>query len=204
MPCFICASTNRVSSSSGIQVLPAIKKQVKELVTFIREATWVAPPIGAEYKAYSEEEKKKFAEDPAHHLEERHKIEQGMNGGFAIFHKDSEAQAHLRGYMQNEMETKLKDKALEKVLIPEWAVGCRRITPGTNYLESLHDPNVKVIFGEITHITETSVVCDNGSDNPVDVLICATGFDTTFKPRFPLVGSTGEQLSALWKGKCMW
>jgi cation diffusion facilitator CzcD-associated flavoprotein CzcO len=124
-----------------------------------------------------------------------------MNSSFAIFHADSPEQHHVRAYMQDQMESKLKDKALEKVLIPEWSVGCRRITPGTNYLESLHDDNVKVVFGEITHITETSVVCDNGSVNPVDVLICATGFDTTFKPRFPLVGSTGEQLSDLWKGK---
>jgi cation diffusion facilitator CzcD-associated flavoprotein CzcO len=189
-----------VRSSSGIQILPAIKKQVKELVTFIREATWVTPPIGAEYRAYSPEERERFERDPQYHLDERRKIEASMNSSFAIFHADSPEQHHVRAYMQDQMESKLKDKPLEKVLIPEWSVGCRRLTPGTNYLESLHDDNVKVVFGEITHITETSVVCDNGSVNPVDILICATGFDTTFKPRFPLVGSTGEQLSALWKG----
>lgn len=100
------------------------------------------------------------------------------------------------------MQDKLNNKELEKLLIPEWSVGCRRITPGTDYLESLNDENVKVVYGEITKITETGVICNDGSgEHKVDVLICATGFDTTFKPRFPLVGSSGEQLSTLWKGK---
>jgi cation diffusion facilitator CzcD-associated flavoprotein CzcO len=31
------------------------------------------------------------------------------------------------------------------------------------------------------------------------VLICATGFNTTFKPRFPLIGKTKEKLSEVWK-----
>lgn len=34
------------NGSSGIQILPAIKDKVGKLVTFIREATWVAPPLG--------------------------------------------------------------------------------------------------------------------------------------------------------------
>jgi hypothetical protein len=33
----------------------------------------------------------------------------------------------------------------------------------------------------------------------VDVLICATGFDTGFKPRFPLIGPTGLNLQDEWK-----
>lgn len=102
--------------------------------------------------------------------------------------------------MQNIMETKLNNKQLESVLIPEWSVGCRRLTPGTNYLESLSDNNVKVVYGEITQITESGVICDDGKgEYPVEVLICATGFDTTFKPRFPLIGTTQEKLSDVWK-----
>ncbi|KAJ5653418.1 flavin-binding monooxygenase [Penicillium lividum] len=149
------------NGSSGIQILPAIKSQVKELVTFIREATWIAPPIGQEYHAYTPEEKERFKED-------------------------------------SRMKEKLQNPELEKLLIPEWAAGCPRLTPGTNYLESLSDPKVKVVYGEITQITETGVICDNGAgENPVDVLICATGFDTTFKPQFSLVNGSGEDLRDL-------
>jgi cyclohexanone monooxygenase len=130
----------------------------------------------------------------------RKRSENVANGAFGIFHTGSGKQREVRAYMEGEMRTKLRNPDLEKVLIPDWAVGCRRLTPGTNYLESLNDSNVRVVFGEITQITETGVICDDGSgEHAVDVLICATGFDTTFKPRFPLIGTAGESLSTAWK-----
>jgi cyclohexanone monooxygenase len=187
--------------SSGIQVLPAIKNDAKTVINFIREPTWVAPPLGQGYTPYSEEERKRFANDPEHHLQTRKEIEQSMNKSFGMFHSGSMEQAQVRAYMESLMKEKIKNPKLEKLLIPEWSVGCRRITPGTNYLESLGDPNVEVVFGEITQITKTGVVCNDGSgEHPVEVLVCATGFDTTFKPRFPLIGWTGEDLADLWKG----
>jgi cation diffusion facilitator CzcD-associated flavoprotein CzcO len=170
------------------------------LVTFIREATWISPPIGQEYHAYTSEEKQRFKEYGQHHLDERKGHENRMNSGFGIFHSKSEAQKNIRQHMLRQMKEKLQNPELEKVLVPDWSVGCRRLTPGTNYLESLSDSNVKVVYGEITQATETGVICDNGAEEySVDVLICATGFDTTFKPRFPLVNALGEDLRDLWK-----
>jgi cation diffusion facilitator CzcD-associated flavoprotein CzcO len=46
---------------SGIQILPVIKEELCKLVTFVREATWVAPPMGGEFKANTEEDKIRFA-----------------------------------------------------------------------------------------------------------------------------------------------
>jgi cyclohexanone monooxygenase len=189
------------NGSSGIQILPAIKSQVTELVTFIREATWVAPPLGEAYQEYSPEEQARFAKDKEYHIAMRKKSENAANGAFGMFHAGSKQQREVRAYMEGEMRTKLHNPDLENVLIPDWAVGCRRLTPGTNYLESLNDSNVRVVYGEITQITETGVICDDGSgEHAVDVLICATGFDTSFRPRFPLIGTAGESLSTAWKG----
>ena len=61
---------------------------------------------------------------------------------FAIFHRGSEQQQNMRQYMESLMRQRLENPELEKVLIPEWSVGCRRLTPGTDYLESLRDDNV--------------------------------------------------------------
>ncbi|TKA66331.1 hypothetical protein B0A49_08048, partial [Cryomyces minteri] len=70
--------------------------------------------------------------------------------------------------------------------------------PGINYLESLHKDNVKVVYGEIESITEKGCKCDDGNEYPVDVLICATGFDTSFRPRFPLIGPGNVNLQDAW------
>ncbi|PGH08799.1 hypothetical protein AJ80_07756 [Polytolypa hystricis UAMH7299] len=161
------------NGSSGIQILPAIKSQVKELVIFIREATWVSPPLGQEYHVYTSGEKQQFIDDPQHHLQERKNHEQKMKSGFGIFYSESEEQKHIQAYMQSQMSEKLKNPDLERLLVPEWS-------------------------GEIIQITEKGVVCNNGTgEYPVDVLICATGFDTTFKLRFPLVNASGYDLRDL-------
>lgn len=97
------------------------------------------------------------------------------------------------------MREKLQNQYLEERLIPQWSVGCRRLTPGVGYLESLGKENVTVVYGEINEVTEKGCLCDDGKEYPVDVLICATGFDTTFKPRFPLIGPGGINLQDQWK-----
>lgn len=47
-------------------------------------------------------------------------------------------------------------------------------------------------------MTEKGCVTEDGQEWPIDVLICATGFDTTFKPRFPLIGRGGRSLADEW------
>lgn len=95
------------------------------------------------------------------------------------------------------MKGKLHNPSLEERLIPDWHVGCRRLTPGVGYLESLGEPNVEVVYGEIASITERGP-CVDGTEYPVDVLICATGFDTSFTPRFPIINPSGQNLQDLW------
>lgn len=186
------------NSSSGIQVLPTIQPHVKKVTTFIREPTYVSPVQGLEQHAFTPQELHDFAHKPGALLEYRKQVETGLNGQFSLFLKNTTTQNDTRAYMVEQMKQKLNNKFLEEKLIPDWSLGCRRLTPGVNYLESLTKPNVSVVYGEIKEITEKGCLCDDGNEYPVDVLVCATGFDTTFKPRFPLIGPSGENLQDVW------
>lgn len=98
------------------------------------------------------------------------------------------------------MTTKLKgDPTLLKHLIPDFAVGCRRPTPGNGYLEALTDPKVNVVTEEISEIVPKGIKLKSGKVIEVDTFICATGFDISFAPRFPLIGRNGISLSEQWK-----
>lgn len=186
-------------SSSGIQVLPAILDEVEKVTTFIREPTWVSPVQGLEQHIFSPQEKEAFATRPEVLNEYRREIERGLNGQFGIFLRNTKSQKETREYMTETMAQKLQNTGLEKVLIPDWSVGCRRITPGVGYLEALGDRKVEAVYGNITEISQRGCVCDNGKEYPVDVLICATGFDTSFRPRFPIIGPNGNNLQDDWK-----
>lgn len=47
-------------------------------------------------------------------------------------------------------------------------------------------------------LTETGVKTCKGEEREVDVIVCATGFDVSFKPRFVLRGKGGFELGHAW------
>jgi cation diffusion facilitator CzcD-associated flavoprotein CzcO len=98
------------------------------------------------------------------------------------------------------MTTKLKgDQKLIKHMIPDFAVGCRRPTPGNGYLEALTDPKITVIADEISEIVPEGIKLTTEEVIKIDTFICATGFDISFAPRFPLIGKNGISLAEQWK-----
>lgn len=187
--------------SSGIQILPTILPQVKNVVNFVREPTWIAPIIlpGFEPREFHEKEKLEFRSDPHKHLEYRRTIESNGNGIFPLFLRESEQQQQALAFFAHAMKDKISDPSLKEKLVPKWNVGCRRLTPGVGYLEALKDEKSSLVYGEITQITSRGPVDEDGNEHPIDVLICATGFDTTFKPRFPLTGPGGVTLNEKWQ-----
>ena len=184
--------------SSAIQVLPAIRSQAGKITTFIRTPTWVDPVQGFEQRSYSEEERREFETNPDTHLQYRKRQESVVNAMFPLFMSDSEAQERYFKGVVERMKAKIQNESLEQLLIPKWGVGCRRLTPGINYLETLVSEKVSIVYGDVKQITERGCVCDDGKEYPVDVLICATGFDVSFRPRFPIIGSNGKNLADVW------
>lgn len=63
----------------------------------------------------------------------------------------------------------------------------------------MQEPNVDVHFSTVVKITEDSVIDSNGGVYKPDTIVCATGFDVSYKPRFPIVGRGGVDLREKWK-----
>ena len=158
------------NGSSGIQVLPTIQPKVEHVTTFIREPTWVSPAQGLEQHVFTPQELEDFANEPGSLIDYRKKVETGLNGQFGLFLKGTTVNNDTRDYMVAQMSEKINDERLISKLIPEWKVGCRRLTPGVGYLESLTKPNVTVAYGGIQKITERGCVSNDGQEYPVDVL----------------------------------
>lgn len=186
------------SSSTGIQILPSVQPIVKKITVFIRSPTWISPPVGMDQRPYTVEEQRLFTDCPTELTKLRKANETKINGLFQTFLQGSALQNSTRAEFTQQMRVKLsKLPWLQEKLIPDWSVGCRRLTPGINYLEAFSKSNVDLIFGEIDSITDTSVKCHD-KEVDVDVLICATGFDTSFCPRFPLIGRQQHNLQDGW------
>jgi hypothetical protein len=165
----------------------------------MRSPTWISPAIGGAASAqfqndheangdnqngtkhsgnhgqftFSEEEKKQFKDDPAYHLEFRRRIEAEVNFLTDMFIVGNPVQKEIHTSMIQQMKDRIGSghEELKAKLIPNWAPGCRRITPGDGYLETLVQDHVQPVFGEIERLTENSVEMMDGSQHQVDVLV---------------------------------
>src|SRR4051794_32549942 len=96
---------------------------------------------------------------------------------------------------RKKMEDALRgNPELVKRLVPDFNVGYRRLTPGDGYLDALYKENVQCNLSLIKRITETRISTVDG-DEEFDLVVCATGFDVSFRLSWNLVGQNGVRLA---------
>ncbi|KAI5825444.1 FAD/NAD(P)-binding domain-containing protein [Schizophyllum commune Tattone D] len=192
--------------SSGIQIVPALQPRVGKLVNFVRGKTWISGTFAsntlqalAGTKAcdnyeFTQADRERF-QDPVQYMQFRRGIEMESNAAYAATLRGSEGQLVGRKELREIMERKLAKKPwIAKHLIPEFGLGCRRLTPGPGYLEALCEDNVDFVASPIKRVTENGVVTEDGHEIDLDILICATGYDTSFQLGFPFIGKEGVDL----------
>ncbi|ORY90734.1 hypothetical protein BCR35DRAFT_323518 [Leucosporidium creatinivorum] len=213
------------NGSSAIQIVPKLVPLVKKLDTFIRTKTWIALPFTSgkvasaavskdatldptaalvdpqtSNPAYTDAERKRFRDDPAYLARYRWEIEHENNARFTLTtRKDSEGAMAAIPKLAAIMKARLARKPeLADLLIPDWHVGCRRLTPGVGYLEALCEDNVSVVTSSIQRVVAEGIITADGVLHPLDVLVCATGFDVSTRPHFDVVGRDGYVFTHEW------
>ncbi|KAL2837073.1 FAD/NAD(P)-binding domain-containing protein [Aspergillus pseudodeflectus] len=210
------------NGSSGVQILPELQKgellsdpKSSQVVHFIREPTWIVPSRlqllaqgggggilneieMSDNESFPPSQIQRFEEDPAFYRKFVKAVEEVVNGNFPLTLKDTEfallMQQKAREYMSEALQG---DKRLCDATIPDFPLGCRRLTPGVGYLEALKQPNVRVVLDSITKIVGDGLETTTGELIKADAIICATGFDVSFTPRFPIIGPKGN-LQEIW------
>ncbi len=56
-----------------------------------------------------------------------------------------------------------------------------------------------MVTSGIKEVNEKGVVANDGTLYEVDVIITATGYETSYVPRFPIIGLGGVNLQDKWK-----
>ncbi|KPI42778.1 putative sterigmatocystin biosynthesis monooxygenase stcW [Cyphellophora attinorum] len=195
--------------SSGIQVTSEIADKVEHLYTWVRSPTWItagfaqnwAGPNGANFE-YSKEQQDAFRQNPSAYLEYCKKIESELNQRFKFILAGTPEAAAAKKFATDQMSARLGgDAELVDKLIPKtFNVGCRRPTPGNGFLEALVRPNVTAFTQGLKKIIPRGVVNEDGTEHEVDTIVCATGFNTTWVPRFPIVAH-GKNVQDLLAGR---
>lgn len=193
------------AGASAVQILPRLQPLARTLTSFNRSKVWIASefvdkyaPDGRDTK-YTPEMIERFNSDPEYLKTYRKQLTEQMCRIFDMFNRDHEVQRLAFANNTASMKRRLGDRDdLAAMLIPEYPVGCRRTTPATGYLEALTQPNARVVTSAIVEATDDGLVTAGGKRHRFDVIVAATGFDTSFKPAFPIIGIKERNLAHDW------
>ncbi|KAM5545289.1 hypothetical protein V8D89_001400 [Ganoderma adspersum] len=203
------------SGSTAIQVVSALAPHVASLANYVRGQTWLAPPfsmdmvkdlLGRSQSAAEDdltlrpEEIERFKNDPEYFDRVRHMLENSMNSSHAFTQRGSTMQSDFQKMFRKLMEDKLASRPhIAEKLIPDFPVSCRRLTPGPGYLEALCLPHVDFVSSPIKRFTATGIETEDGQTKDLDLVFCATGYDTSWQLPFQIVGRDGVDLNAKWR-----
>ncbi|KAH8675791.1 hypothetical protein BX600DRAFT_432344 [Xylariales sp. PMI_506] len=200
------------NGASGIQIVPALQPDVKKLYHLFRNPTWIVPPrvmtmkiMGGpakdifsqiemdEKENFTAAQIEKFKSDPQFYKKFVKIVEKDISSAFPVVLNGSTVQAFATEKATQFMTANLGgDENLCKALIPSCPLGTRRIIPAPGYFEALRAGNIEIVRNEISRVLPDGVELASGEKIEADIIICATGFDTSFCPRFPLVGRYGD------------
>ncbi|KAL4914978.1 hypothetical protein BDW62DRAFT_133987 [Aspergillus aurantiobrunneus] len=196
------------NGSSGLQVVPALQPKAEKLVNYIRHPTWVSTNLAGDITKdhmgtnfeYTEEEKKLYREDPKAFLEYRKYVERSVNSVYKLMLSGSPENQFIANIVENVMRSRLAaNPHLIEKLMPDYELGCRRLSPGDGYLEAMQAPNARFNFDSIARITPKGILTSSGEEEEFDLIVCATGFNTSFIPAWELIGRDGRRLDEEWK-----
>jgi len=89
-------------------------------------------------------------------------------------------------------------------MTPNYPPGGKRMLRDNGvWAAMLRRPHVQLVSEPIERVSATGIVTRDGSEHPVDVIVCATGFKSSdFLHPMRIVGRSGRDLHAWWAGDC--
>jgi len=186
------------NAASALQFIPQIAPKTKQLHVFQRSANWVIKKNDREYTAFEKWLGKVF---PPLLLMYRFAIY--FRGDVMFFPLMNQGSDWLRRKTQQQtidyINEKIRDPELRKKLIPDYPMGAKRVLFSDDYYDALDRDNVHVITDPIDRIEPNGVRTKDGALHEANVLVYATGFESTsFLTPMQVHGVAGESLNDRW------
>ncbi|MEQ8281600.1 MAG: NAD(P)/FAD-dependent oxidoreductase [Parvibaculum sp.] len=184
------------NGASAIQFVPEIAPEVGKLTIFQRTPNWCVPKPD---RPFTEREKKLFRSMPWLVRAQRWLTWMMLERNYLAFTQGSFFGKLFERASKKELEAHISDPELRRKLTPDYPAGCKRILLTNDWFPTLARPNVHVETSHIARITDNAVVTEDGVSHPADVVILATGFESTdFLSPMKIVGRGNADLNDVW------
>jgi cation diffusion facilitator CzcD-associated flavoprotein CzcO len=183
------------TGSTAAQLIPPLAGQAATLVVFQRTANWVLPRLDRRYNALD----RALTRLPGYQTAVRHfwyaLLELGRRG----FEDGTLARRSMLRAAAAHLSRQVPDARLRTQLTPRYPLGCKRIIYSNDYFPALTQKNVTLETASVAHVSPHGVVMQDGREHPLDLLVCATGFDVQHAlATVPITGRDGQRLQDCW------
>jgi cation diffusion facilitator CzcD-associated flavoprotein CzcO len=185
------------TGASAIQFVPEIQPRVGQMHVFQRTPPWVVPHPN---RAMTAGERALYNRLPAAQLAMRAGVYWARES-FVLQFRHRRFGRLVEGLALRHLRKQVPDPELREKLIPDYAMGCKRILPTDEWYPALTKPNVELVTDAIAEVRPHSVVTADGAEREVDTIIFGTGFHVTDIPVAEMVrGREGRTLADDWDG----
>lgn len=189
------------SAASAVQLIPEVAKVAGQLVVFQRSANWVAPRGD---RAISDEEKALLMTNPmmAMDMGARNRaliFDNAESFFWQAFSFTPEGRTAYAKVARDHLEAQIADPALRAKLTPDFPVGCKRYLFTDTFYPAMAQAHVTLETDGIAAVTPTGVTTATGTVHDLDILVFATGFETTgWHWSVDVQGTDGRHLNEVW------
>lgn len=181
------------SAASAVQIVPEIARIVGQLDVYQRTPNYVRPRDNT----FSETFLQEASEDPlAASLAERQRVAQWLDMICTLDHP-AIMEESVEVCAQNLAQ--VQDPETRRKLTPDYPFGSKRGLVSSDWYPTFNRPNVSLVTDPIKRITADSIVTGDDTERKTDIIVLATGFETTkFLSVIPVRGRRGQSLSDAW------
>ncbi|WP_447756126.1 flavin-containing monooxygenase [Sphingopyxis fribergensis] len=198
------------NGASGMQVAPAIADEASALTLFARSKQWAAPfpqfrkpvPEGVRYlmravplyRAWLEQRLSWTFNDRVHGT--LHRDPEWAHPERAVNEINDGHRRHFTRYVHEQLAD--RPDLIDDVL-PDYPPFAKRMLLDNGWYRTLRKPNVRLIPEHLARVEGNRLISSSGIEVEADVIILATGFQTTrVLGSYEVTGRNGQVLRDLW------
>ena len=185
------------SGASAVQVIPVIAPQVDQLHVFQRTPHWVLPRADRRFGSI---QRWLLGVKPAYNLL-RWLIYWQFETRVIAFKYSKPAIRLVQRQAMRWLKHQVPDPNLRAKLVPDFAIGCKRVLLSNTYYPALSRANVTLHTREqgVASLDESGINTADGAHIDVDLIIWSTGYDATDGViSYPVSGKNAVQLRDVW------
>jgi len=164
------------TGASAIQYVPKIAPLVARLTLFQRTPPWIIPRNDKPVTPLRKSARKRL---PLYAWLVRQSIYWMLEARAIAFVVWPQLLKLREKDVRAFIDASVADPVLREKVTPAYTVGCKRILISDDYYPAIQRPNVELVTTGIAEIRERSVVTNDGTEYPADVIVYGTGFKAT-------------------------